>query len=342
MALPATTPAQPQTPPGQAPAPAVAQVPQGAPPPAPVVPTQSTSALQAMSNNIPVANAKLASQQNAARTMQLQQAVGAAKPAQATAQTAQTLGTQMAAQAGQQQVASVANQAGQQGQVAQIGQQVQQLKDTQAVNDAKMGLNQQQETNLEQFAAISAQAKQTMYDAKMQFTQTQQGEQFNNERQLADYAKIRAQTDQQWQNYVTTTNDLQQKQTQVLNEAYNKVSQQMQIQNSQAIQLRQQADQLANAGKSNAAQLSNYQQALTQAETLRAASVALQKSIAANQAKQAGTLAKNQAIGTIGGAIIGGIAGSVVPGAGTAVGASMGASLGGGIATYAAGSAQRG
>lgn len=297
-----------------------------------------------MSNNIPVANQKLASQQAAARTMQLQQAVGAAQPGQATAQTAQQLGTQMATQAGQQQVAGQATQAAQQNNTAQLGQQVQQLSDAKAVNDAKLGASQQQENNVEKFAAISQQAKQTMYDSRMQFQQTQQNTAFSNERQLADYAKLRAQTDQQWQNYVTTTNDLEQKKTQTLQIAYNKISQEMTIQNNLAIQQRQQAADLANKGQENTAQLQNYQQRLAQAETLRAAQVQLSKDIAKNQAAQAGNLAKNQAIGQIGGMALGVAAVALAAPTGGAslmalgAGAGIGGALGSGAMTLGQGS----
>ena len=67
----------------------------------------STSTLGALSSQVPVANQRLAAQQKAARDMQLQAAIGAARPAQATAQTAQQMGTAVAQQAGAQQVAQV-------------------------------------------------------------------------------------------------------------------------------------------------------------------------------------------------------------------------------------------
>lgn len=303
--------------------------------------TSTGSTLQAMSNNVPVANQRLASQQQAARDMQMQQAVGAAAPAQATAQNAQQIGTQQAQNAGTQQVAAQAQAGQQQAQVAQIGQQVQQLKDTQAVNDSKLGENQQVEANAEAFSQISLQAKQEMYDERRDFATTQQGLQFTNERQLADYAKLRAQTDQQWLSYVQTTNDLEQKKTQTLTTAYNKISQTMQIENAAAIQARQQAADLANKGQENSAQLQIYKQKLEQAQQLRQAQVDLAKSIAKNQAKQAGNLMKNQAMGQVAGMAIGAAAVVLAPatfGTSLAVGAAVGGAAGSGAMTLGQGS----
>lgn len=292
--------------------------------------------LSNMSQNIPVANARLAAQQKAARDLQLQAAVGAAKPAQATAATAQQLGTQVAQQAGAQQVAGVQQQAQAQGQVAQLGQQVQALADTKALNDQKLGLAEQQFDGAQQLAQISEQAKQEMYDSRKAFQISENGRAFSNERQLADYAKLRAGSEQEWQNYVQTTDQLGQRKAEALQIANDKLTAQLKADAAQVIQLREQAGAAGISQAEKNATLQAYRLKLDQTEQLRAAQVELSKSIARAQAKKAGTLAKNGAIGTIVGAGIGAAVGTVLaPGVGAAPGAAAGASLGGGLGTLA-------
>lgn len=301
------------------------------------LPQTSTSTLGQMSSQVPVANQRLAAQQKAARDMQLQAAVGAAKPAQATAQTAQQMGTAMAQQAGTAQVAQVGQQAQAQQQISGLAQQVQQLNDTKALNDQRLGLGQQQFEGAQQLAQISEQAKQEMYDSRRQFQQNEQGRTFSNERQLADYAKLRAGTDEQFQNYVQSTAQLEQRKTDLLQAAYNKTAEQLQFQGQQAIQIRQQANAEGIGQAQKNQLLAAYKDKLEETQKLNQAKVDLQKSIGSNQAKAAGNLAKNQAVSTIGGVVVG--VGAVLLAAPTGgaslaalgAGATAGGALGGGF-----------
>lgn len=170
--------------------------------------TPRMRALRQLSSQLPVANQQVAAGQQAARDIQLQQAVKQSRPGQAVASTAQQLGSAMQAQAGQQMVETAKQNLQNQGQLAQSAVAEQKQQAGAEVSSAGQGLEQQKQDQLSRFANLSASAKQEMFDSRVQFQRDQNGKTLLNERQLADYAKMKAQSDQDFQNYAQKSDQL--------------------------------------------------------------------------------------------------------------------------------------
>ena len=279
--------------------------------------TPRMQALKKLSAQMPVANQRIAQGLQASRDLQLQQAVGRAPATTAIQPAASQLGGAMAAQAGQQQLAMAEQGMQQQGQVAQAGLEEQRRAAEQRLGGQREAGREQELQNAHKFAQISEQAKREIFDQRMQFSKDDMGRTFFNERQLADYAALKARNEEAFKNYAQQADQLHQRKMQMLQAAQDKLEEAMKnkyllerqgMDNQQLLELAQ----LEKAAKE---------------EQIRAKKRAANK----NAAWTAG--------GQIVGAVAGGIVGSLAPGAGTAVGASVGAQLGGGLGS-AVGSAQ--
>lgn len=292
--------------------------------------SQKQSALRQLAASLPVANKQVAQQQQAARDMQLQQAVAAAPAASPIATTAQTTGAAAAGMAGQQQVQTAEQGLQQQGQVAGLGQQAGALESQANVASLQAGAKDQQLDGIQKLAAVSEQAKQEMYDSRRQFAQDQMGQKFTNERQLSDYVRLKAGTEDQWQDYVQKSDQLYDRKTQMLTTAQQKLSSQLQFEQDAMNQIKDQMASRAMSAQERAAQQKILSDRLAQAERLRQAENNLRISIAKEAADKANRKARNTAIGSAVGTVAGGVAGGVFGGPGGAVaGASVGGSLGG-------------
>lgn len=293
------------------------------------------SRLGQLSQQIPVANQRLAAQQKAARDIQLQQMVRQAQPVQATPAIAEQAGTAVAQQAGQQQVQAVGAQAQAQDQIAALGQQVQAVENQARVGDLQAGLRDQQITDAERFAQVSEQAKAEMFDSRRKFAQNELGRKFDNERQLADYAKLRARSDEDWKSYTQSMDQLSRRKSQMLGAAQGRIEQQLVQQQTELEQLRDQISQRGIRENERAAKVATYEQKLGQYQRLRQAKVDLSRSLGKEQAKAGNRQMQYQAMGSVAGAVIGGVVGSVVPVVGTAAGAMAGSAIGGGLGSLA-------
>jgi hypothetical protein len=249
---------------------------------------------------MPVANQKVAQQQAAARDIQLQQAVAAAPASTNTTQAAQQTGAALAQEAGQQQVQNTQQAAAGQNAVAQLGQQVQQIENQKALANQKMAAGQEQMDAEQKFAQISEQAKQEMYDSRRQFETDQLGQKFSNERQLADYARMRTQTEDQWQDYQQKTDQLSKRKIQVLSVANQKLMVAAEQQNAEIEQIKDQMTGTDINSREHAAQQAILEKKLDQQVRLKGQMAALQKSIAQQQADAANRAARDNALLSIG------------------------------------------
>lgn len=261
-------------------------------------------ALQNLSNQLPVANAKVAAGQQAARDMQLQQAVAKAPVGANTTQAAQQTGAAAATSAGAQMVDAAQNQVKQQGQIGAVGLADQQAQAQSNVAGLRQGARQQELDNVQKFAQVSEAAKQEMFDKQMNFTKDEQGRTFFNERQLADFARLTADNDEQFKDYAQNAEQLNKRKLQSMEHAYKITMQDLQQ-------------------KQNLAEQKKDQQAQLQINQIR-------KEIEEKMQRERARAANRAAAWQAGGMIVGAAAGAFVGGpAGAMAGAQLGGAAGG-------------
>lgn len=299
--------------------------------------TTQQSALRNLAAQMPVANQRVAAGQQAARDLQLQAAVQKVAPAQATIQNAQQTGAALAQQAGQEQVQRVQSAAQGQDQIQQLGQQVQALETQKNLVGLEAGLKEQQMSDAQKFASVSEAAKKEMFDSRMDFEKDEMGRKFSNERQLADYARLRAHSEDEWQNYVQRTDQMYQRKEQFLTAAHQKLVQEIQLQNAQMDQLRDQMSKKAMSSREFTAKQEILKQRQAKLLELQAAEAYLIGAKQREEARRRNTMAKNGALGSILGAGIGAALGTMAgnPAMGAAAGAGIGSSIGGAVGTLA-------
>lgn len=269
--------------------------------------TPRMRALQNLSNQLPVANSRVAAGQQASQQMQLQNAVKAAPQGGSTVQSAQDTGTAMAQTTGQNTIQNAQNQVQQQGQLGQLGVGEQKAQAESNVASQTQGARQQQMDNLQRLSQIDQGAKQQLYDRQMQFQQDQNGRTMFSTEQLADYAKSTAQNQQTYDNYAQQAQQLSQRNLEAMQQAYKLVSE----------DLKQQAAVAEQKGDQVTAQTIYQQQ--------RDASAAMSKA----QSDAANNKSIWQASATAVGATVGGIISKGGAGDGAAAGSAIG-SIGGG------------
>lgn len=294
------------------------------------------SALQQLSNQLPVANRQLAQRQQAARDLQLQQAIQKAPTTAPIAQSAQQTGAAMAQAAGQQQLQNVQQGVEQQGQIAKLGLQEQQQQGQARLGALALGQKEEAMNNEQKFAQISEQAKKEMFDSRKQFAQDEMGRKFTNERQLADYAALKAKNEQDWMDYQQKSTQLYDKKSQVLQAAQAKIAQQLEYENKLVNQLQDQLNKKQMTEKERAVNMKILDDKLKQRQVLRQRAADAQAALDRAAARKANRKAQGQAIGTVVGAVIGAVVVGYVTGgtgtaAGYAAGASVGSSVGGAI-----------
>jgi len=187
--------------------------------------TLTQTGLGGLATQMPVRNKLIADQQKAARALQLQQTIAQMTPQQAptSAQAAQ-LGATMAEQAGAQQVARAAQTQEQVGQIAQLGQ-----RETALAGAAKLGaeqesLRQERLGQTERLAALDANAKKELFDQELQFKKDAANQTFFSERQLADYKKQAAASDEQFKSWASTAQNLHKRNIATLQTIYDRLA----------------------------------------------------------------------------------------------------------------------
>lgn len=266
--------------------------------------TPRMKALQNLSSALPVTNQRVAQGQAAARDIQLQQAVQKAPPKANITQAAQQTGASSAQQTSQQLVERAGQQIQQQGQIGQLGAQEQGRAADAKTFGLSQGAKEEAMGNVQKLAQISEEAKQEVYDQQMSFEKDEAGRALFNDRQLADYAKLNAQDDEQYKNYAQQSDQLSKRKLQAMEHASNVVNADL---NQRYMEAKQKGDQK------------------TMLEVNQ-----IKKDMEEKIQKERNKAANRQAAWTAGGAIIGGVAGAIFGGpAGAAAGASVGSAAGG-------------
>jgi hypothetical protein len=277
----------------------------------PVVPssTNKIQALKNIANNLPVADQTLQNQKDATAAIQLKQAVAQSptsgpKTAQQLGGAAQAVRGQAAVQQQQQKAQTVQN-------IGQLGQQAQQLQDTVAVSSEQRKLSKEQRVLTNQLSKLSLDLKTDLLDKQLTFEKDESGRAFMNTRQLADWARLNAENQVEFNKYQQMANQASQRKLLMLETAQKKLQQEL------------------------AQRQSRTQTKLDQEQNLKLAQMqrAMQEKIA-NERNKAGQMAGIfTAVGTIAGAAI---VGSATLGTGTMAGAAVGASIGGSLGGVAA------
>jgi hypothetical protein len=266
---------------------------------------------------------------------QLQGTIAQAQPGQAVTQLAQSIGSQLAGIQASRRNQQASNQFQQIGNIASQGVTTAQLQGNQAIADAQRGLQQYQMQGERQLTAIDRNSKQEIIDARKQFASDQLGLKFTNERQLADYARTQARTEQDFANYASDAQIAMDRKSQLLDISRQRISQQLQLEMDKRNQLLNQSQELATSAVGAQTKQRLTAQANLDIERLNKAGAELDIAIAKQKARTAANQQMWQSIGTVGGAVVGGVvAGVFTEGAGAPAGAAAGAALGGGIGSF--------
>lgn len=275
--------------------------------------TQRQSGLSVLAGQMPVRNQELADQQRAARTLQLQQAVAKLTPQQAptTAQAA-GLGATMAQQAGAEQASRAEQMVQATGQVAKLGQQEEALAGQQKIGALQEGARKEELNQLDRLSKLDASAKTELFDKELSFRKDAANQTFFSERQLADYKRQSATSDEQFKNWANQAQNYHKRNVATLEAMYNK---------------------LAEVERNNFAV---GEQKLDQAAKKELLELKRDTERRLNRAKQraANATAGWTAFGTIVGTGVGAVAGGP---AGAAIGGSFGGALGGMVGAQQAG-----
>ena len=280
---------------------------------APVPQTNKLTALQNLQGQLPVASQRVAQGIQAARDIQLQQAVAKAPTGAAIAPAAQQTAAAAVQQTGQQQAQAAQQMVQQAGQVGQLQLGEQKMSGQQAVFGAQQAAEKQELDNVQRLSQLDMNAKKELYDNEISFKRDEAGRTLFNQRQLADYAKQNAVSDEQFKNYAQQAEQVSKRNLQAMESAYNIITENL-----------KQEWAVAEQNKDQAAK-----------KQIQEIQIELQKRMAKARARAANNMGAWTAGGTVVGAVAGGVAGSIIaPGAGTAAGAAAGASTGGALGSY--------
>lgn len=281
---------------------------------APITQTPRMAALQNLQKQLPVASQKVASGIQAARDIQLQQAVAKAPTGAAIAPAAQQTAAAATAQTGAQQVEAAKQMVQQAGQLGQLQLGEQQLAAQQRAAQQQQAARQQEMTNVEKLGRLDMAAKQELYDKEMQFKKDEAGRTLFNERQLADYAIRNARSEEEYKRYAQDAELLAKRDLQATEAAFNLVMEDLKSKWQLAEQRQDQA----------------AKEEIARIEAAAKAAMEKKRNKAANSA----------AMWSSGGMIVGAVAGAVAaPFTGGAInpatGAMIGAQAGSGLGTLA-------
>ena len=281
---------------------------------APVPQTNKLTALQNLQGQLPVASQRVAQGIQAARDIQLQQAVAKAPTGAAIAPAAQQTAAAAVQQTGQQQAQAAQQMVQQAGQVGQLQLGEQKMSGQQVVFGAQQAAEKQELDNVQRLSQLDMNAKKELYDNEISFKRDEAGRTLFNQRQLADYVKQNAVSDEQFKNYAQQAEQISKRNLQAMESAYNIIAENLKQQWAVAEQNKDQAAQ----------------------KQIQEIKIELEKRMAKARARAANNMGAWTAGGTVVGAVAGGVAGSIIaPGAGTAAGAAAGASIGGALGSYA-------
>lgn len=269
----------------------------------------------------PAANEQAAKSLDAANTMQLQSAAAQAAKAgtpMTSAQIAQA-GGQAAGQQAQSAVQMQQQNIKAQGQAQQMAGREQAMQNQQNLAQRAIAAQRLQRQNESALFGLNENIKARLLDSQLKFERDELGRTQFNERQLTDYAIMKAKDAEQFANYQQRAAQLSKRKMQAYKTAQLKITQAL-----------QQEFTKSEAEKDNALK-----------QKLIKAKYDIEEKIRQEQAEAAARSESWAAGGTIVGTIVGGIIGAVATeGTGTAAGAAIGGSLGGGIGKMAAAQTQ--
>jgi len=263
--------------------------------------------LKALQSSLPVANQKVAQGLQSAQDINLKQSIKAATPG-AGPGAAQALGAAQTAAKGQPVIQAAQQTAKQTGQIAQMGLAETGLQAQQELGAAQRNVSGKQREYSDRLSKLGNELKDTLLDQNLEIRKDARGQALLNDRQLADYALATATSQEELKNYAQSMEQASSREMQMLEQAYNLITQQL--------------TQMASKGELQ----------MNQEQTMRLAQQkqALEQEIARKQKKAANKAGIIGAVFTIGGAVAGSYAG---PG-----GAAAGAQIGSGLGQVAAGS----
>lgn len=268
--------------------------------------------LKQLSQRFPVANQNIAQGLQAANVIQQQQALVRAQPETAGIRAAQQAGTQQTATAGQVAAGQASQAQNQAVQMGQLNLAEQGRAQREQLAGQQMGLAQEQMNVEDRLDRLGQGYKQELYNKQMSFQKDQLGQSQLNNRQLVDWAVLKAKNAEEMRDYAQTVQLASQRQEQLYRTAAAKVEQ-----------------AIKQGYLTEKQQLDGQQRQLLAQMKLEADR---------NQAKKAraarNTVGVFQAAGTIAGAVIGGI---YTGGAGAPAGAAAGGAIGGGVGTAVGG-----
>lgn len=183
------------------------------------------SGLGALAGQMPVRSREMAEQQKAARAIQLRQAIARMAPGQApTREQAAQLGATAAAQAGAEQVAAAQQGVETIGQMARLGQQEAALTGAKRLGEQQQAVQREQLGQLDRLANLDARAKKELFDNELAFRKDAANQTFFSERQLADYKRQSAVSDEQFKNWANTAQNAHRRNVASLEAIYNKLA----------------------------------------------------------------------------------------------------------------------
>jgi hypothetical protein len=233
---------------------------------------------------------------------------GAGQPA-AGVREAQQAAAQQVEQAGQIQLQATQRAQERTGQIAQLGEQARAQAAGADIAGRKIDLVREQRENESTLEKLGRDAKQELFDARIQFAKDESGRQLMNEGQLADWAVSNAKSTEELRDRTQTANLLHQRRMDMLQIGYEKVSTALRFEQAKTEQTR------------------NHRRIQELAEAEQNLRLELQRE--QNDAKN--KQAMWQTGGTIAGTVAGGVLGSAGGPAGTVAGASIGGAVGGAV-----------
>jgi hypothetical protein len=268
--------------------------------------------LKALQSSLPVANQKVAQGLQSAQDINLKQSIKAATPG-AGPGAAQALGAAQTAAKGQPLIQAAQQTAKQTGQIAQMGLAETGLQAQQELGAAQRNVSGKQREYSDRLSKLGNELKDNLLDQNLEIRKDARGQALLNDRQLADYALATATSQEELKNYAQAMEQASSREMQMLEQAYNLITQQL--------------TQMASKGELQ----------MNQEQTMRLAQQkqALEQEIARKQRKAANKAGIIGGAFTIAGAAIGA---AYTGGAGAPVGAAVGAQVGGGLGQIVSGS----
>ena len=187
--------------------------------------TNRAKQLEKLTMSLPAANQQAAQGAQQARMVQLQSQIGQLQPGVGGPGLAQQMGAQQAQQAGGIQLA--AQKQGQQ-QMQQAGQQALQQQgreQRQAGFEQQLKLNEQQQNIANRLARIDSRYKNMLLDDQLSFRKDQANQTLLNQRQLADFALLKAKNKEEYAQYAQMSQQIHNRELQLMEAAQAKIDQ---------------------------------------------------------------------------------------------------------------------